>query len=54
MKQVENFDVKPQILGANPQTAHKIIQLTLKFNPGTQARERKKKIKGLDIVHGKH
>ena len=44
IKQVENFEVKPQILGANPLTAHKIIQLTLKFNSDTQARERKKKI----------
>ena len=32
MSRVENFEVMPQILGANAQTCHKIIQLTLRIN----------------------
>ena len=42
IEQIENFEVKPQILGANAQTAHKIIKITLRAKVATRNSERKK------------
>ena len=43
IKQVENVEVKSQILGANAQTAHKIIILTIE----TKQAEQKFKLENL-------
>ena len=41
IEQVKKFEVRNEILGANPQTAHKIIQLTIR----TKIRLQKEKMK---------
>ena len=42
IKQIKNFKVMPQILGANAQTAHKIIKITLRAKVAPTNSERKK------------
>ena len=39
ISKVQNFEVKPEILGVNAQTCHKIIQLTLRSKERQEMRE---------------